>query len=106
MREVITLPFVTIIVKGIVNLMTHLKCMNVVVKPVMGYSGPVAGANSYGLLKPGSGKINVFLRNHCTKQIILPKWTAVGEITAANVIPALLVPKPTGHVSGEGNDAT
>ena len=35
MREVIFLPFVTTAIKGIVNLMTHSKCMNVVVKPVI-----------------------------------------------------------------------
>ena len=37
MREVIILLFVTIVVKGIVNLMTHSKYMNVVVEPVTGY---------------------------------------------------------------------
>ena len=29
------------------------------------------------------------------KQITLPKWAAVGEVAAANIIPALLVLKPT-----------
>ena len=48
------------------------------------------------------GKIDVCLRNHSTKQITLPKWTAVGEITAANIIPALLAPRPTGDKSGRG----
>ena len=33
--EVIILPFLTNVVKGIANLMTHSKCMNVVVMPVM-----------------------------------------------------------------------
>ena len=31
------------------------------------------------------------------KQVILPKWTAVGEIAPANIIPALVASKPTGH---------
>ena len=74
------------VVKGIVNLMTHSKHMNVVVKPVMEYLDHIAMARSYGVLKPGRGKIDVCLRNHSSKQITLPKQTAVGEITAANVI--------------------
>ena len=49
----------TNVVKGITKLMTHSKCMNVVVKPVMGYLDHIATTRSYGLLKPGSGKIDV-----------------------------------------------
>ena len=71
----------------------------------MGYLDEIAMARSYGVLKPGRGKINVCLRNHSTKQITLPKLTAVGEIAAVNIIPALLVPKPTGHESGK-NEVT
>ena len=76
--------------------------MNVVVEPVMGSADHVALARSYGILKPERGKIDVCLRNHNTKQISLPKWTAVGKTTAANIIPALLVLKPTGDNSGKG----
>ena len=65
----------------------------------MGYSDHVAMARSYGVLKPGRGKIDA-------KQIILPKQTAVGEIAAANIIAALLAPKPTGHESGKGKATT
>ena len=84
-------------VTGIMNLMTHSKIMNVVVKPVTGYLDHVAIASSYGVFKLGRGKIDVCLRNHSEKQITFQKWTAVGEITAVNIIPALMVPKPTGH---------
>ena len=58
-------------------------------------------ARLYGVLKPGRGKIDVCLRNHSAKQITLQKWTSVGEITAANIIPALLAVKPKGHGTGE-----
>ena len=92
----------TIVVKGIENLMTHLKCMNVVVEQVMGYLIYVATARSYGVLKPGKGKIDVCLINHSAKQITLPEWAAVREIMAANIILALLAQKPTGHESGKG----
>ena len=77
-REVIVQPFMTTIVKGITNLMTHSKCMNVVAEPFRGYSDHIAMARSYGVLKLGRGKIDVCLRNHKVKQITLPK-TAVGH---------------------------
>ena len=105
-REVIIPPFVTTVAKDIINLMTHSKCMNVVGKPVMGYLHHVTMARSYGVLKPGRCKINVCLRNHSAKQIPLPKWTAEREIIAANIILALLEPKPTGHESGKCKAST
>ena len=60
MVEVIILPFVTTIVKGLANLMMHSKCMNVVIEPLMGYSDHIATARSYGVLRPGRDKINGF----------------------------------------------
>ena len=95
MREVVSPPFMTIMVKGVTKLMTHSKHVNVVVKPIMGYSDHTVTARFHGILRPGVGKINVCLRNHSTQQITLPKWTAVGDIAAANAIPSLLAPKPT-----------
>ena len=84
-------------VKGISNLMTHSICVNIIVKPVMGHLDHIATTRFYGVLRPGRGIIDVCLRNHNTKQITLPKWTAVEEIAEANIIPALLVSKPTEH---------
>ena len=100
MREVNS-PFMTTIVKGIANLLTHSKCMNVVVKLVMGYLDHIAMDRSYEVLKPGRGKIDVCLRKHNAKQITLPKWTSVGETAAISVIPALLALKPTKDESGK-----
>ena len=64
--------------------------MNVDVEPVPGYLDHIATARSYHVLRPGVGKINVCLRNQSTKQINLPKQTAVGEIAMASAIPSLL----------------
>ena len=82
--------------------MTHLKCLNVVVESFMGYLEHIAMARSYGVLKPGRGKIDVCLRNHSAKQITLPKQITVKEIAAANIILALLVAKSIGHEAGKG----
>ena len=100
-REVIILAFMITVVKDITNLMTHSKCVNVVVEPVTGYLDDTAMARSYGVLKAGRGIIDDCLRNHSAKQITLPKQTAVREITAENIILALLVPKPTEHEAGK-----
>ena len=100
-REVLIPPFMTTVVKGIMNLMTHSKCMNVDVEPVTGYLDHIAMARSYGVLKPERAKIDICLRSHNAKQITLPKQTAMGEIPVTNVILALLVPKPTEHEAGK-----
>ena len=105
-REVMILPFLTTVAKGIMNLTTHSKWLNVVVELVMGYSDHIAKARSYEVLKPGRGIIDVCLRYHCAKQITLPKWTAVGEIIAANIILALLVLRSTEHKAGKGDVTT
>ena len=51
------------------------------------------------------GKVSACLWNHNAKQITLPKQMAVGEIAAANAIPALLAPQPTENES-VGAEAT
>ena len=101
-REVVIMPFVTIVAKGVANLTMHSKHMNVVFEPVTGYSYYITMARSYVVLRPGRGKINVCLRNHSVKQITIPKQTTVGEIAAANVIPALLALKPIENESNRG----
>ena len=54
-------------------------------EPVAGYSEHIAMARLYEVIRPGKGKIDVCFRNHSVKQVILPKQTAVGEITPANI---------------------
>ena len=80
MRKVMIASFWTKVVNGIANLTTHSKCLIVVVEPVAGYSEHIATARSYGVLRPREGKIDVCLRNHSEKQVILPKQTVVGKI--------------------------
>ena len=63
----------------------------------MGYLDHIAKARSYGVLRVGIEKINVW--EISAKQITLPKQTAVGKIAVANAIPTLLAPKPTEQYS-------
>ena len=60
----------------------------------VGYFSHIATARSCGMLKPGSGRADIYLLNHSTIDITLPKKTTVVEISAANAIPVLLVLKP------------
>ena len=72
MRKVMIPLFETTIVEGIVNLRTHSKCLSVV-ESVAGYSEHISMARSYQVLRPGKGKIDVCLRNHSVKQVMLLK---------------------------------
>ena len=63
MREVVIPPLETTVVKCIANLTTHSKYLSVVVEPVRGYSEHIAMVRSYGVQKPGKGKIDIYLRN-------------------------------------------
>ena len=54
-------------------------------------------ARTYGMLKPGKGKIDVCLRNHNAMQVSLPKQTTVQEIVPADMVPAPLDQNQTGH---------
>ena len=71
MQTVVILPFTTIRVKGVAQLITHSRYMNVIIKPNAGNSDHVTIERSYGVLKPGLGKVDVCLQNHSTKQITL-----------------------------------
>ena len=59
MRELVIPPLVIIMVKGIANLMTHSKCMNVVIEPIAGYLDHIATSRSYGVLRQRVGKVIV-----------------------------------------------
>ena len=95
MMEGVIPPFVTTVVKTVAKLMTHSKCMNVVIEPIVGYLDYTVTPRSSGVLRKGVGKVDFCLRYHSAKEITLPKWTAVGEIAVANNIPALLMLRPT-----------
>ena len=51
-------------------------------------------ANSYTVLKPGSSRVQVTLRNLTPKTITIPPGTVVAQVEAANEIPAIIQPEP------------
>ena len=56
-REIIILLFTTTVVKGMAHLITHSKCMNVVIEPLMSYSDNIATVRYYGLLNKEEAKL-------------------------------------------------
>ena len=48
----------------------------------------------YGILKQGSDRVSVTLKNLTCKPITLQKGKAVAELGPANAIPSMLAPKP------------
>ena len=42
------------------------------------------------VLKPGPSKVNICLHNSLTKEVVIGKKTAMGEMVAANAIPVML----------------
>ena len=61
MQKVVIPPFVTIVVKGAVQLITHSKHVNVTIEPYASCSDHVTMVRSYGVLRPGVGKVDVCL---------------------------------------------
>ena len=90
MKEVMIPPLATTVVTGMVDLTTYSKSLLLL-------SQLQVIQNTYQWkLRQGKGKINICHRNHSARQVTLPKQTTVGEITPANMIPALLDQNPTG----------
>ena len=49
------------------------------IKPVIGYLEHVGTAHFYGVLKPGSSKVNICLCTMSTKEVVVSKNTAIGD---------------------------
>ena len=61
MQKVVILPFMHLVVKGAAQLTMHSTHMKVIVEPIAGCSDHAAIARSYGVLRPGIGKVDVCL---------------------------------------------
>ena len=71
----------------------HFKRVNVVVKP--DFSLPydsVVPIHGYTMLRPGSSRVSVGLRNLCCQKITIQAKSVIAKVTAANVILHSLAP--------------
>ena len=92
-KSITIAPFQTVHVSGLTECDQHFKRVNVIVEPDPDKEyESVIPIHGYTVLKPGSSRVSVGLRNHgCCKVIVQAKFI-VGKISAANMVPHSLAP--------------
>ena len=94
LTKVVTIkPFQTVHVSGFTECDQHFKRVNVKVEsnPKINYETAIA-INGYTVLKPGSSRVLVGIRNISCKSVTIPAKTAITKVTAANVVPHSYAP--------------
>ena len=86
-------PFQTIHVSGLTECDQYFKRVNVIVgpDPDKDYES-VIPIHGYTVLKPGSLRISVGLRNHSCRRVMVQAKSIVAKVSAANVVPHSLAP--------------
>ena len=81
-------PFQTVHVSGFIECNQHFKRVNVIVEsnPKINYETTIL-INGYTVLKPGSSRVSVGIRNISCKSITIPAKTTIAKVTTANVVP-------------------
>ena len=81
-------PFQTTHVSGLTECDQHFKRVNVIVEsdPKINYEATIP-INGYTVLKPGSSRVSVGIRNINCKSITIPAKTIIAKVTAVNVVP-------------------
>ena len=79
--------------QAILNVGNILKRVNVIVEsdPKRDYSGAIP-INGYTVLKPGSSRVSVGIRNISCQSITIPAKTVIAKVAAANVVPHSYAP--------------
>ena len=86
-------PFQTVHVSGLTECDQHFKRVNVIVEsdPKINYDAMVP-INGYTVLKPGSSRVSVGIRNTSCKSITVPAKVIIAKVTTANVVPHSCAP--------------
>ena len=92
-KSVTIAPFQTIRASGLAECSQHFERVNVLVEPDPDkcYES-VIPIHGYTVLKPGSSRVSVGLRNHSCHKITIAAKSIVAKIKAANVVPHSLAP--------------
>ena len=85
-------PFGMIEVKGVIKTPNHYKCVNVVVDnlPENQHCKDITVAQQIQVLKPGSNKIPVVLRNLSCRTLKLKKGTKIAHVEASSIVPPMV----------------
>ena len=97
-KDTTIVPFWTIEVKGIAKTPNHYECVNEVVDdlPENQHCKDIVIAQQIQVLKPGSNKLPVVIRNLSCRTIKIKKGTKIAHVEASNIVPPLIssqVPK-------------
>ena len=86
-------PFQTVHVSGFTECNQHFKRVNVIVEsdPKINYETAIL-INGYTMLKLGSSRVSVGIRNISCKSFMIPAKTTITKVTAANVVPHSYAP--------------
>ena len=91
-KDTTIVPFGTIEVKGIIRTSNHYKCVNVVVDdlPEDQCCKDIMIAQQIQVLKPGSNKIPVMIRNLSCRTLKIKKGIKIAQEKASNIVPPLI----------------
>ena len=91
-KETTVVPFGTIEVKGVIKTPNHYKWVNVVVDnlPENQHCKDIATAQQIQVLKPGSNKIPIVIRNLSCRTLKLKKGTKIAHVEASNIVPPMV----------------
>ena len=92
-KAVVIKPFQTVHVSGHTECKQHFKRVNVIVEPdpERDYSGGIP-INGYTVLKPGSSRVSIGIRNVSCQSVTIPAKTVIAKIATANVLPHSYAP--------------
>ena len=92
-KPVTIAPFQTVHVSGLTECNQHFKRVNILVKPNPNKDyEAVIPIHGYTMLKPGSSRVSIGLRNHSCHAVTLNAKTIIAKVIAANVVPHSLAP--------------
>ena len=81
-------PFQIVHVSGLMKCNQHFKRVNVIVEPNLSKDYEAAiPIHGYTVLKPGSSRVSVGIRNLNCRKITIPAKSAIAKIAAANIVP-------------------
>ena len=101
-KKVVIPTFQMVIVKGLIKVTGHQKCVHVLVEPSPKYKNIFVPGNTSELI-PGASGVVVVVQKLSGRDIILEPHTEVGMITAANIVSISTILQITDIQDGEEN---
>ena len=92
-KSLTTEPFQTVHASGLTEYNQYFKRVNVIVEPDLSKKYEAAiPIHGYTMLKPGSSRVSVGIRNLSCRKITIPAKSTLAKIAAANIVPHSYAP--------------